>query len=319
MNQLMTLDDVFLQASRQANGIDHLGIAYHIKGLIPSGALVAIRPAPDVDATSFTIGLAFTMTQEGAVLGTHRCEMDCNVMYCEGSLGGEQLSALMEEFRPKEEQCKLYGIPLVSIQACGNFTRFPSLFTASLRDYVGKYMREWDCGAIVVNNTSSWFQPPKKNFQAELKRVRSWMYDLKHAMITQVYVVPSGKHPFQIDPTIVDVSLEISRVERHGREIIQVKAQGTAVSQTFQDPLLLEVETENGVKRMRDYYDLERKRRFAIQLAASGIKQGEIANLVRRHQATISRWLKNAEEEGLIERSGHRVRLSERGNKMLGQ
>lgn len=289
-------------------------IPWIVQDLIKPKQIVTINTTYGTGATWFSLALALGITGEGTIFSKFKCINPTGVLYFEGSMTEETLAGRAASLNPgtSSKPFKLISSDQLPGQGRPNFAE------SSWQNIVTKFLNDnRQFGVIFFDNNISLSQAEIE--EDDWPEIESWLLKIRKQGVTQVWVTSDTKHGIIIPPKLIDLSLKLTRDEDFDNLVLRTDyLKARSVLKDRQETFYVELVTnENGRKTMECRRCAEHDRLLAIYQSSIGYNQKAIAKSIDKSQATVSRYLDDAEKRGWIRRQGHRCTLTEQGQQIL--
>jgi hypothetical protein len=136
--------------------------------------------------------------------------------------------------------------------------------------------------------------------------------------VVQVWICPETKSGNPIPENLFDIVFRVEPDKVSDKTSFTVKCErnGNIGHEKF-TPVKLELDQDEDGKMCLVEKGQINDRLVAIMYATNGKTQAQIGEFLGRDQSAISRWLKRAQQDGLIDRDGNTYRLTQKGRKAL--
>lgn len=285
-----------------------------VQDLIKPKQIITINAPYGAGATWFSLALALGITGEGAIFSKFKSINPTGVLYFEGSMTAETLGGRAASLRTDASSNPFKLISSDQIPGHG----MPNFAETSWQNNVTKFLEEnRQFGVVFFDNNISLSQAEIE--EDDWPEIESWLLKIRKQGVTQVWVTSDPKHGIVIPPKLIDLSLKLTRDEDFDHLVLRTDyLKSRSVRKDLQGTFYVELVTnEIGRKTMTCRRCAEHDRLLAIYQASIGYTQKAIAKGIDKSQATISRYLEDAEQSGWIRREGHRCILTEQGKQIL--
>jgi hypothetical protein len=280
-----------------------------IENLIKLGDIVTIKAEPGSGITWFLTSLALSAARQTVEAEegkkTDGCEKlfhhfnSCSpldITFCDGSENTERVLERIKAIKIKgqniESKINLF---------CRDEEDF-SFYIEENRDRLVRNFRSGIGHLVIFDSTSSLFgmdDDAPENVQRF--KILNWIKELKNAKITQIFVT-SGSAGLRLPSTIVDLALEVKRIDNPITTEMGVsfrKSKHLDSKDCIPFRLRLEKVGKGGETKGLVYYDDPSFfKNIVHDLTKDGMTQSQIAKQFGKNQSTISRWLSKSLLEG---------------------
>ena len=274
--------------------------------LIKMGNIVIVRGESGSGLTFFVLALCYRIYQ--GVNVWHEAVQ--SILYFEGGM-------LYEEFNSR---CELLSYPAAEIEVV-SFDRifkeennFPSLRDARFSDEYETKVAEGKYKFIVYDNINTLFDKSDQCLNLDDQEICKRFLSKRQRHITQILICSQNSK--SIIP--IDYADKVLLIENTGNiENLRWNVMIEKSRDKTMDMFQAELQSDENGKLKLEIVDSEDIRAKVLFEAVNGMKQSEIADRFNLNQSTISRWLKQSEDQGFINRLGRKVFLTKAGKELL--
>ena len=281
---------------------------------ISPGDAVIIKGKPFAELDLFAVSFSLGLTSAGDLFGGLRCNTPQTVFYLSGHATQDKILKKVAMLNGAHDLSRFH--PITNDQ-------LPDAHRLQLEEAVkqqkiinGLKARNGQPTTIVFDSTASLFFSDAKNIDKQV--LWQFIQALMQMKIVQIWICPETKSGNPLPESLFDIvfRVEPDRLAEKTSFTIKCERDGNIGHEKF-TPVKMELDQDEDGKMCLVEKGQINDRLVAIMYATNGKTQAEIGAFLGKDQSTISHWLKKAQQDGLIERSGHTYHLTQKGRKAL--
>lgn len=275
-----------------------------IEPLIYQGQIVMVYARAGVGKTFFALSMASAISQGGDFLGPYRVPAPIGVIYLDGEMPAVELHGRINGFlvRPNPERFKVISAEWLSQESLP----VPNLMDPSWRAALLNFLKSNpQYRVIFLDNLSALTPGCDELLGLDWDPMNQWLMKLRRIGMTTILVHHAGKNNQQRGTSKredqMDMILKLSKIDNRGNSAFKVEFEkARSLREEDKKAFMIEI-VEEGSEVTLLYQPTEHDQLTRIAfLASKGLLQTKIAKELGIHQASVSRKINKAKEEGIL-------------------